>query len=252
MMVAVPAATAGAAATTHASVFQGSRISATTSDSLNWAGYAVTPATGITAVDSTFTVPTASNVPPGFSATWTGIGGYTSSDLIQAGVSENNSLTTAVTGPQYYAWYEILPASETQITGCTGDANCTVSPGDTVSVDIHNTGGNQWSVSLTDSGHWTYNITLSYASTESSAEWIQEAPTLVVQTIPDGVGTVHFGGTSTFTENGTTYTIGSSPTAATQIEESPIGVVNEATTSNLGPDGQSFNVCVYAQSCAAP
>src|SRR4051794_37101673 len=57
--------------------------------SLNWAGYAVTPASGnITAVDSTFTVPTASLVPPGFAATWTGIGGYNTSDLVQAGISE--------------------------------------------------------------------------------------------------------------------------------------------------------------------
>jgi hypothetical protein len=31
-----------------------------------------------------------------------------------------------------------------------------------------------------------------------------------------------------------------------------VGEVNEATTSPLASDGQSFNVCVYAQSCAAP
>ena len=221
-----------------------------TSDSLNWAGYATTPGSGVTAVNSTFTVPTASDVPPGFSATWAGIGGFTSSDLIQAGVSENNDLTTALTGPQYNAWYEILPASETPISGCSGDANCTVRPGDTVSVDIHNTGGGNWFVGLNDAGHWTYSITLSYASSESSAEWIQEAPTLVVQTIPDGVGTVHFGPTSTYTQGGAVKTIAAgSPTV---IEESPVGVVNEATTSNLASDGQSFNVCVYAQSCPTP
>jgi hypothetical protein len=31
-----------------------------------------------------------------------------------------------------------------------------------------------------------------------------------------------------------------------------VGIVNLATTSPLASDGQSFNVCVYAQSCAAP
>jgi hypothetical protein len=29
-------------------------------------------------------------------------------------------------------------------------------------------------------------------------------------------------------------------------------VVNEATPSALASDGQSFNDCAYAQSCAAP
>lgn len=250
IVVAIPTSTAGASLAGHAGLFQGSRLSATTSDSLNWAGYATTPGSGITAVNSTFTVPTATDVPPGFSATWAGIGGFSSSDLIQAGVSENNSLTTPITGPQYNAWYEILPASETPISGCTGDANCTVNPGDKVSVDIHNVGGNQWSVNLADAGHWTYSITLSYASSGSSAEWIQEAPTLVVQTLPEGVGTVHFGPTSTYTTGGVAHTIAAG--APTVIEESPIGIVNLATTSNLASDGQSFNVCVYAQSCAAP
>src|ERR1700721_1018740 len=50
-------------------------VSGATADSLNWAGYAVTPGSGITAVSSTFTVPSAGEVPPGFSASWAGIGG---------------------------------------------------------------------------------------------------------------------------------------------------------------------------------
>lgn len=222
-----------------------------TADSLNWAGYAVTPGSGITSVTGTFTVPTAGLVPPGFSASWAGIGGYTTSDLIQAGVSENSAVGGEVLGGQYNAWYEILPASETEISGCTGNASCTVNPGDKVTVDISNTGGNNWDISLTDAGNWTWSTTVTYASSESSAEWIQEAPSLEdVQTIPADVGTVSFGPTSTFTENGTTESIADgSPTV---INESPVGEVNEATTSALASDGQSFNVCVYAQSCSAP
>lgn len=222
-----------------------------TVDSLNWAGYAVTPGAGVTAVDSTFTVPSAGLVPPGFSATWAGIGGYNTSDLIQAGVGEQSAPSNPLLGPQYYAWYEILPAAETPITGCSGDPNCTVNPGDTVTVDIRNPSGNSWTVSLTDQGHWTYSTQLSYASSRSSAEWIQEAPTLAVaQTIPAPVGTVHFGPTSTYTQAGVTRTIAAG--SPTLINESPIGIVNEATTSPLASDGQSFNVCVYAQSCPAP
>jgi hypothetical protein len=221
-----------------------------TEDSLNWAGYVVAPGSGVTAVDSTFVVPSAGSVPPGFSATWAGIGGDTTSDLIQAGVSEQSLPSNSLLGDQYYAWYEILPASETQISGCSGDANCTVTTGDSITVEIHNVSGSKWSINLSDAGHWTYSNTLTYASSESSAEWIQEAPTLVVQTIPAPVGDVAFGPTSTYTVGGTAKTIAAGD--PTVIEESPVGGVNEATTSALAADGQSFGVCVYAQSCSAP
>jgi hypothetical protein len=222
-----------------------------TADSTNWAGYAVTPGSGITAVSSTFTVPSAGEVLPGFSASWAGIGGYTTSDLIQAGVSENSAIAGELLGGQYNAWYEILPASETQISGCSGVPSCAVNPGDKISVNISNAGGNAWDISLSDAGHWSWSTSLTYASSESSAEWIQEAPSLEgVQTIPADVGTVSFGATSTFTQGGTTHTIAQG--SPTLIDESPVGLVNEATTSPLDSNGQSFSVCVYAQSCAAP
>jgi hypothetical protein len=213
-----------------------------TTTSLNWSGYATDPGSGITAVQSTFTVPSVSPAPPGFAANWTGIGGYTSSDLIQAGTSEDE-----VEGD--FAWYEILPASETQLTNCTGDAACTVNPGDVMTVDIHNVGTNLWSVSLTDANHWSWQQNISYTSTQSSAEWIFEAPTVGVQTIPANTGTNHFGATSTFTDGSGTHTIAQGNPVT--INMGP-GIVNEATTSTLAPNGQSFNVCAYAQSCAAP
>jgi hypothetical protein len=221
-----------------------------TADSLNWSGYAVTPSgAGITAVSSTFTVPSAGLVPPGFAATWTGIGGYSTSDLIQAGTAEQSAPNNPVLGPQYYAWYELLPASETQLTGCSGDANCTVTPGDNVTVNINRVSGNTWAISMTDAGHWSWSKNVSYSSSESSGEWILEAPTLVAQTLLAPVGTVHFGPTSTYTDGSGTHTIAEGN--PTQIFLSP-GVVNEATPSALAADGQSFNDCAYAQSCAAP
>jgi hypothetical protein len=219
-------------------------------DSLNWSGYAVTPTSdGVTAVSSTFVVPSAGLVPPGFAATWTGIGGYTGSDLIQAGISENSLPSNDVFGPQYDAWYEILPASETQISGCTGDANCTVTPGDAVTVTINQVSGDTWKVAITDAGHWSWSQQISYASSESSGEWILEAPTVGAQTLLANVGTAKFGPTSTYTQGGTTHTIAQGD--PTQIDLSP-GVVNEATPSALASDGQSFNDCAYAQTCAAP
>ena len=59
-------------------------------DSLNWSGYAVTPhAAKVTAVSSAFKVPAAGDVPPGLAATWDGIGGYNTKDLIQAGAANS-------------------------------------------------------------------------------------------------------------------------------------------------------------------
>lgn len=213
-----------------------------TVDSLNWSGYAVT-GSGITGVDGTFVVPTAGLDPPGFAATWAGIGGYSTSDLIQAGVEEDS-----VGG--YNAWYEMLPASETPLSGCTGDSACTVNPGDDITVDISNTGGSNWNISLTDAGHWSWSKTVSYSSSESSAEWILEAPTLLVaQTLLANVGTVHFGPTSTYTQGGSSHTIAEGN--PTQIDLG-LGIVNEATPSALASDGESFNDCAYAQSCPTP
>jgi hypothetical protein len=220
----------------------------TTVSSLNWSGYATDPGSGITAVTSKFVVPKVQKpVPPGFSANWTGIGGYTSDDLIQAGTSEN---TTGAAGGKYYAWYEILPAAETQLTNCTGNSACTVTPGDKMSVNIHLVSANLWSVGLADAGHWTWHQNVAYTSTESSAEWIFEAPTVGAQTIPANTGTSYFGPTSTFADASGTHTIAAGNPIT--IDMGPSSQVHEATPSALASNGQSFNVCVYKQTCAAP
>jgi hypothetical protein len=223
-----------------------------TVDSLNWSGYAVTPGSGITAVSSTYTVPSAGLDPPGFAATWTGIGGYNTSDLIQAGTAEDSTPSNPILGPQYYAWYELLPNSETQISNCTGDSNCTVTPGDTMTVNIKNVSGNTWNVALTDSGKWSWSQNVTYASSQSSAEWILEAPTLVTQTLLANVGTQHFGPTSTYTQGGTTHTIAQGTPTQIDLSPSPVGGFDEATPSALAADGQSFNDCSYTTSCTAP
>ena len=124
-----------------------------------------------------------------------------------------------------------------------------MTPGDNVSVNISKVSGNTWSISMTDAGKWSWSKDVTYASSESSAEWILEAPTLVAQTMLANVGTAHFGPTST-------YTAGGGRTRSPQGDPDPdlpvAGVVNEATPSALASDGQSFNDCAYAQSCAAP
>jgi hypothetical protein len=221
--------------------------------STNWGGYAVTPPGGrVTAVTASFTVPRAGLILPGFAATWTGIGGYSTPDLIQAGVAEQSLPSTPIFGPQYYAWYELLPGNPIHLTGCMGDANCTVGPGDQVTVTILQVAGTTWTVRVTDAGRWLYSSNVTYSSSNSSAEWILEAPNLLGLQAPlAGVGTTHFGPTSTYTAAGVTSTIAQGNPI--QIDQTaPLNLFKESTTSGLAADGQSFNVCAYASGCPNP
>ena len=215
--------------------------------SLNWSGYAVT-GSGLTGVAQSWVVPTAGLVPPGFSSTWAGIGGYSTSDLIQAGTTQD---TLPVGGTQYYAWWETLPNAETPITsGCTGaDPSCAVTPGDHMHVDLHETATNVWSITMTDANKWAWQSgPMDYTSTHSSAEWIHEAPTFVVQTTLANTGTTYIGPGNTYTDGTGTHPIAAG--GPVSIAMGP-GIINEATPSAL-TNGASFNVCAWQQSCPAP
>jgi hypothetical protein len=209
--------------------------------SLNWSGYAVAaePTAPITAVHASFTVPKVSDVTPGFAATWTGIGGFTGTDLIQAGVGENSP--SGLIG--YFAWYELIPDGETPLTGCAGDANCTVLPGDQMSIAITQVSADQWTIVMNDASRWSYNKTVTYSSSRTSAEWILEAPQFAgVQTVLPMMQTVHFGSGDSFTAGGSPQTIA----AGQPVKISLLGI--EANPSPLR-DGSSFDVCVYSLGC---
>lgn len=221
--------------------------------SLNWSGYAFNPGSGITAVTSTYVVPAVQSAAPGFSAAWTGIGGDGTSDLIQAGTGQDST-----GGASYYAWYEILPASETPISNCVGDSACTVTPGDTMTVDITETSTNVWTITMKASGanNWTWSITnLAYTSTHSSAEWILEAPTVGAQTLLDHVGNVLFDPNNTFTRNGVTQPMGAAGPDQIVLSPDPTGLIkpaNEATPSGIDAEGDGFSDCSYQSTCATP
>src|SRR6267378_2090041 len=96
-----------------------------TSSSSNWSGYAANGG-AFTSVTGTWTVPTVSATSSGADATWVGIGGLTSNDLIQAGTQ------TMVDGSgtaEYSAWIEMLPQSSRNVP-------LSVSAGDSVTVTI--------------------------------------------------------------------------------------------------------------------
>ena len=75
-----------------------------------------------------------------YSSSWIGIDGFNNSSLIQTGTEQDYYGGSA----HYQAWWEILPAAETVITGMT------IHPGDHMHASIQNLGGGTWSITLQD------------------------------------------------------------------------------------------------------
>jgi hypothetical protein len=205
------------------------------SQSRNWAGYMATGGP-FTAVSGTWTVPrvNAGGNAGSADATWVGIGGVTSRDLIQAGTE-----ATAI-GPgqvRYSAWVERLPQPSQTVP-------LSVSPGDVIAVTITQQAGNTWQISMVNqtSGQ-QYQTTLQYTSSLSSVEWIEEAPAaasagLRIITLDD-FGQVQIQGASAV-EAGQQVTIaqaGGKPTSMYGRGGQPL-----AQPSPLSADGASFTV----------
>jgi hypothetical protein len=224
-----------------------------TTDTLNWAGYVDIPKQGkVSVAAGDFTVPTVqSDLPPGISSTWVGIGGATGNDLIQAGVGEN-SPPTLLTGPTYFAWYEMLPDSETPLDGCQPKTDCPVAAGDQMHVSIRNVGANKWAIVVNDVGKWSWSKTVSYVSSQSSAEWIAEAVALAgVPTIYGHLSTVRFDhGVYALAGHRRTVIGAGNPDldTMTMLGFAP----REATPSALDAQRDGFNVCAYSSTCPAP
>ncbi|MGH7686129.1 MAG: G1 family glutamic endopeptidase [Candidatus Dormibacteria bacterium] len=138
----------------------------------NWSGYAVTSSSNgaYTAVTGSWTItPVARSNRQTFSSSWIGIDGFNNSNLIQTGTEADYYNGAA----HYYSWWEILPAAETVIPSLV------VHPGDKMSADIHRLSSGQWSITLTDvSTKASYTTTQNYGGQLTSAEWIQEAPSV--------------------------------------------------------------------------
>lgn len=206
-------------------------VPARTGQSHNWSGYAATGGT-YTAVSGTWTVPqTTSDGSFGSEATWVGIGGVRSRDLIQAGTETTASNSGRV---RYQAWIELLPRASHPVT-------LTVNPGDSVTVSISQQSGDQWAIAMkNNTTGQEYDTTVTYQSSLSSAEWVEEAPSGGRRVLPlDNFGSIQFTGGSA-TKDGKTVTIagaGARPITMIDASGQPI-----ATPSSLGADGSSFTV----------
>jgi hypothetical protein len=206
--------------------------------SQNWSGYAATGGT-FTGVSGTWTVPqVAANGSSGADATWVGIGGVTSHDLIQAG-TQATDLGGAV---RYSAWVETLPQPSTPVP-------LTVNPGDTVSVSITQQAAGTWQIDFQDkTTGQTYQTDEAYNSSLSSADWVEEAPAAGggQRVVPlDSFGSVQFQAGAAV-ENGKSVTLA-------QAGAQPITMIDRygqalAQPSALGSNGASFSVTETAGS----
>lgn len=166
-------------------------------------------------------------------ATWIGIGGVTSGDLIQVGTENTVSNTGQVSTA---AFYELLPDVSQPVPGVT------VTAGDTITASLVEVTTDKWTISITDvTDGQSYTATVAYTSSHSSAEWIEEDPSYASggQVPFDNFGTVALTSGST-TVDGNDATITEAQSASVTMVNSAGKVI--ALPSAVGSDGASFSV----------
>jgi hypothetical protein len=138
--------------------------------SSNWSGYAL-PGSGFKSVTGRWIVTAAApSHKATYSSEWVGIDGYNNSSLIQTGTESDYR-----NGSRHYdAWWEILPAAETVIPSIA------VHPGDVMTASITKQPiGSSWTITITDtSTRQSFTTMQTYTGPQTSAEWIEEAPTV--------------------------------------------------------------------------
>ncbi|GAC1502824.1 MAG: hypothetical protein NVS1B10_07710 [Candidatus Saccharimonadales bacterium] len=202
--------------------------------STNWSGYMASNGS-FTTISGSWIAPDPTGTPgiETADAAWIGIGGVSTSDLIQVG-SQN---TISASGTKSTSgFFELLPAASQLIP------NVQVSPGDSLTASINQISTGHWSIvfkNLTNGQN--YSAQVNYASSLSTAEWIEEDPSYSNNTLVpfDNFGTINF-------SNGLTTKDGSSLTISGSVGQK-ITMVNSsgkpiATPSDLSANGSGFSV----------
>lgn len=228
----------------------------------NWAGYELADfQTGqtYTRARMTWVVPqvrygssTDSTSSAQYSANWVGIGGFCENSacseadntLIQVGTEQDAAANGAT---QYYAWYEMLPQSETPL-------RFPVKPGDTMTASLRCVGAcaaalQVWRLTMTDQTRgWTWSKRVRYASSMLSAEWVEEAP--------DANGILPLADTGIAGFSATNGANGQTPALSVSLNAIQLDVSWGQTATPSAPDTLSdFNVCRGYQSdttCPTP
>lgn len=207
--------------------------------SRTWSGYVVAPDfekpdEQVVGVNASWRVPGIGVFSTdAFSSTWIGIGGRFDKTLIQAGTEHDS-----VNGQEYYsAWYELLPGQAVRIP------DMDISAGDliTTSITLVNSDTNEWSIRINDvTNGRVFHQTFIYNSSQLSAEWIVESPSVEGQvTALANFGTITF--TDAHAKIGDTVGNISSFLYSQVIMAGDLGA-QLASVSPLSADGASFNV----------
>ncbi|MGW4528756.1 G1 family glutamic endopeptidase [Amycolatopsis sp. NPDC004378] len=134
----------------------------------NWAGYAAAGVSGaFTSVSASWTQPAVSCTNDYRSSSfWVGIDGYANSHLQQTGSKARCRDGVA----EYYAWYEVLPASESRW-------DVAVEPGDHLHAEVGKNAAGEWVMTLSDSTRgWSRTQVDKAVHPGASAEVVAEAP----------------------------------------------------------------------------
>ncbi len=203
-------------------------------NSVNWSGY-MTNEENITGITANWTVPEVlgNNQSKTGDATWIGIGGITSSDLLQIGTQNTISADGQVTSS---AFYEILPAAPRTID------TVSLLPGSSIAASINQIKPGLWQINLTNlSTQEIFSSYVIYQSSRSSAEWIEEDPTASpTKLLPlDNFGMVSFT-SGTAIVNGSNANILSSHAQPITMVSQSSGIM--AKPSTIMSSGTSFNV----------
>lgn len=177
--------------------------------------------------------PTGNSTNTSADASWIGIGGVSTSDLIQVGtentVSSSGTVSTA-------AFYELLPNAPIYPT------TITITPGDSISAAISEISGGTWSIRLTDvTTSKAFSTTVSYTSSHTSAEWIEEDPMYSSGTLVpfDYFGLAPFSSSSA-TANGAAVNLTTGSAQAIELVDST--GKPRAVPSVIASDNASFSV----------
>ena len=256
---AVAAAGASAALTAHGRLLRlVPHLRANTNQSSNWFGYnqgSLEQGNKLfNSIAGDWTVPSASQHTAGqaeASSDWIGIGGgcvdagctVTDNTLIQTGTEQDVDATGA---PSYSAWWELVPAPSTTISGMT------VAPGDHMHASITEAvpNSNVWTITLKDVTRGeSFSTTVPYSSTHATAEWIEETPL--------EIGTnAGFAALPNLTNPG--FDLGATNGAAVKLSSSEQMDLIDSNNNVIGapsaPDSDldGFGACTWATSCAAP
>jgi hypothetical protein len=161
----------------------------TNATSSNWSGEAVLNnatsfgSTSYYSIWGEFNVPLAQqafgvcNGGTDYAATWIGIDGYGSDDVLQAGTASDATCISGANVPSYYPWYEWYPNYEIMIT------NLSISAGDDIDVQVVAFSSTTGAAYLTDETT-DRSVTMYFSAPAgvqlagNSAEWVVERPSV--------------------------------------------------------------------------